>query len=146
MARSIADPPVLEPNLDQISWVPRRPQATYGNEANFDFDTARYGERSPSPASFISHADSMAPIGSAGAFKCDLMVKFLRQRQLEKVWSNTEDGEGVVLKRGKGDFVCQPSNLLVERNGLFAQVGQLNVKVFAANLALGQSADKSRLQ
>ena len=83
--------------------------------------------------SFISDAGSAAPLGSAGAFKCDIMVKFLRQRQMEKLWSNSDVEEGVVLKRGKNDFVCQPSELLFAHKGLFEQVSRLNVKVSCLN-------------
>ena len=90
--------------------------------------------------SFVSRADSTAPLGSAGAFKCDTMVKFLRQRQMKKLWSNNVGGEGVILKRGKNDFVCQPSELLFEQNGLFSQVCQLDVKV--SRLSLGDSFAK----
>ena len=71
----------------------------------------------------------MAPLGSAGSFKCNIMVKFLRQRQLEKLWSNSDIEEGVVLKRAKNDFVCAPSELLFAQAGLFEQVKRLNVKV-----------------
>lgn len=71
----------------------------------------------------------MAPLGTAGAFKCDIMVKFLRQRQMEKLWSNSDFEEGVVLKRAKNDFICQPTKLLFTQHGLFEQIGRLNVKV-----------------
>ncbi|OCT46451.1 Glycosyl transferase family 2 [Cladophialophora carrionii] len=114
--------------MDEISRMPQRPPMAYHND-DFDFEGPHFPTRSPSQMSFASHADSMAPLGSAGAFKCDIMVKFLRQRQMEKLWSNSVDGEGVILKRGKNDFVCQPSELLFENNGLFHQVCQLNVKV-----------------
>lgn len=83
----------------------------------------------------VSEADSMAPLGTAGAFKCDIMVKFLRQRQMEKLWSNSDVEEGVVLKRAKNDFICQPSELLFAHNGLFEQISRLNVKVCVAHLS-----------
>ena len=109
--------------------MPRMPNAAhFNNHMDFDLEPPHF-PRSPSQLSFISEADSMAPLGSAGAFKCDIMVKFLRQRQMEKLWSNSDIEEGVVLKRGKHDFVCQPSELLFARNGLFEQVNRLNVKV-----------------
>jgi hypothetical protein len=121
--------------MDQVSWVPRRPPMAHTTDNDFDFGDSPYSTRPPSQASFVSNADSMAPLGSAGAFKCDIMVKFLRQRQMEKLWSNSEDGEGVILKRGKGDFVCQPMNLLLERNGIFEQVSKLNVKASSCVLS-----------
>ena len=58
------------------------------------------------------------------------MVKFLRQRQLEKMWSyNGQAEEGVILKRGKDDFACQPRDLLGVRDGFYDQITRLNVKV-----------------
>jgi len=106
----------------------RMPQAQHNNDMDFQFQPPSF-PRSPSQISFVSQAESESPLGSAGAFKCDIMVKFLRQRQMEKLWSNSDIEEGVVLKRGKGDFVCQPSELLLAGNGLFEQVKRLNVKV-----------------
>ncbi len=122
--------------MDHIYQMPQRPPMAYHNDDDdFDFETPHY-PRSPSQSSFISNADSLAPLGSAGAFKCDIMVKFLRQRQMEKLWSNNVESEGVILKRGKNDFVCQPSELLFEQNGLFSQVSQLNVKVSKTSLVI----------
>lgn len=126
--------------MNNIYQMPQRPPLAYHNDNDDDYDveSSQYPRspsqmsgypRSPSQSSFVSRADSAAPLGSASAFKCDIMIKFLRQRQMEKLWSNSVEGEGVILKRGKRDFVCQPSELLFEQNGLFAQVSQLNVKV-----------------
>lgn len=62
--------------------------------------------------------------------KCDIMAKFLRQRQLEKMWSyNSNTEEGVILKRGKDDFICQPRSLVGVQDGFYEQVVRLNVKV-----------------
>lgn len=62
--------------------------------------------------------------------KCDIMAKYLRQRQLEKMWSyNTNDEEGVILKRAKDDFICQPRRLRHVQDGFFEQIVRLNVKV-----------------
>jgi hypothetical protein len=64
---------------------------------------------------------------------------------MEKLWSNSLDGEGVILKRGKNDFVCQPSELLFENNGLFHQVCQLNVKVSGQKRDERTCAKRTRL-
>lgn len=67
---------------------------------------------------------------SADSVKCDIMAKFLRQRQLEKMWSyNANDEEGVILKRGKDDFICQPRSLSSIQDGFYEQIARLNVKV-----------------
>ena len=85
--------------------------------------------RSPSAASFVSDADSETGILGGGSVRCDIMAKFLRQRQLEKTWSDSNQEEGVVLKRAKDDFICQPRELSEMPGGFFDQVKKLNVKI-----------------
>jgi len=63
------------------------------------------------------------------AFKYDIMVKHLRQRQLDKAWSHGPFEQGVVLKRGKDDFICKPADLLSVPDGFYEQIARLNVKV-----------------
>ncbi|KIW10772.1 hypothetical protein PV08_10071 [Exophiala spinifera] len=113
----------------EMNPVPRTPESVYSNDRFDSTWEPSFALRSPSRMSMASQADSSAPLGTAGAFKCDIMIKFLRQRQKEKLWSNNDTEEGVVLKRAKNDFICQPSELLFARNGLFEQISCLNVKV-----------------
>jgi hypothetical protein len=87
---------------------------------------------SPSNASVRSMESyrSNEGIVSGDSVKCDIMAKFLRQRQLEKMWSyNANSEEGVILKRGKDDFVCQPKGLVGVQDGFYEQICRLNVKV-----------------
>ena len=94
---------------------------------------------SPTGLSFISDARSVRSFNdnasdtrslNPGDVRVDIMVKFLRQRQLEKMWSyNGQTEEGVILKRGKDDFACQPRDLLGVRDGFYDQITRLNVKV-----------------
>jgi hypothetical protein len=89
-----------------------------------------YGDfRSPSPRSIRSEVDSVAELTSANMVRNAVMINFLRQRQLKRLWSDTNLDEGVVLKRSKGDFICQPEELLSLPGGFYAQVKRLNVKV-----------------
>src|SRR4051794_35839263 len=86
--------------------------------------------RSPSQASFVSDVESEYPVTPSEAFRNDIMLKFLYQRQLEKLWSDKSFNEqGVMLKRSKHDFICKPQNLLLRTDGLYDQVKLLNVKV-----------------
>lgn len=86
--------------------------------------------RSPSQASFVSGVESEYPVTPSEAFRNDIMLKFLYQRQLEKLWSDKSFNEqGVMLKRSKHDFICKPQNLLLRTEGLYNQVKLLNVKV-----------------
>jgi len=57
------------------------------------------------------------------------MIQYLRQRQLEKLWTDGNTAEGVVLKRGKNDFICQPPQLSAQMFGFYDEIKKLNVKV-----------------
>lgn len=63
------------------------------------------------------------------AVKCDVMIQYLRQRQMEKLWSDGNPNEGVVLKRAKNDFICQPPELSGHVFGFFDEIRKLNVRV-----------------
>lgn len=63
------------------------------------------------------------------AVKCEVMIQYLRQRQMEKLWTDGSITEGVVLKRAKNDFVCQPPELAQQLFGFFDEIRKLNVKV-----------------
>jgi hypothetical protein len=61
--------------------------------------------------------------------KCDVMVSWLHQQQLERLWGNGCHGEGVVLKKSRERYTAHPDFLKTERGGFFDQVVALNVKV-----------------
>jgi hypothetical protein len=79
--------------------------------------------------SIRSEVDSIAELTSANMVRNAIMINFLRQQQLKKLWSNMSLEEGVVLKRSKSDFICQPEELSSLRGGFYDQVKRLNVKV-----------------
>ena len=98
-----------------------------------------YGHlRSPS---IRSEVDSIAELTSANMVRNAVMINFLRQRQLEKLWSDSNLDEGVVLKRSKGDFVCQPEELSSLPGGFYDQVKRLNVKASHFHPLLDRLAD-----
>lgn len=61
--------------------------------------------------------------------KSDVMVTYLNQQQMEKLWANNLPEEGCVLKKGRDNFTCSPASLRYTRGGLFDQVVALNVRV-----------------
>lgn len=61
--------------------------------------------------------------------KFDVMLLYLRQQQLEKRWTSGNPTEGVVLRKSKNDYICQPPELLRQVNGVYDEVKKLNVKV-----------------
>lgn len=89
------------------------------------------------PRSFGSRPASIYPEGdfrNAAAndvleIKCDVMVNWLHQQQLESMWTSCGAGEGVVLKKIKDRYTACPSDLAETRGDLFDAVRALNVKV-----------------
>ncbi|KAK5074616.1 hypothetical protein LTR24_010057 [Lithohypha guttulata] len=57
------------------------------------------------------------------------MIQHLRQRQMERLWTDGDVTEGVVLKRAKNDFICQPPELQQQVFGCYDEIRRLNVKV-----------------
>jgi len=64
--------------------------------------------------------------------KSDVMVNFLHQQQMERLWTSHMPTEGVVLKKSRGNYTCSPDILRREIGGLFDQVVTMNVKVITS--------------
>lgn len=58
-----------------------------------------------------------------------IMVNWLRQMQMEKLWSVGSRGEGVILKKDRGSFVCCPETLKDGPSLLYNQVMGMNIRV-----------------
>jgi hypothetical protein len=108
------------------------PNFKWGGNSNFT--SSPWGSR---PASIY-------PVGDFrnGAFeeineiKCDVMVNWLHGQQEERLWTNNESGEGVVLKKGRGQYTCSPPELMTEEAGFFKAVETLNVRVCFCRFAI----------
>ncbi|KAL2353394.1 glycosyl transferase family group 2-domain-containing protein [Cryomyces antarcticus] len=61
--------------------------------------------------------------------KSDVMVNWLYQQQMERLWTAGGHDEGVVLKKGRGAYTCCPSDIIDEPVGFFKAVQTLNVRV-----------------
>jgi hypothetical protein len=70
-----------------------------------------------------SHADDINEI------KCDVMVNWLYQQQMERLWTAGGLDEGVVLKKSRGAYTCCPGDIVEEPYGFFKAVETLNVRV-----------------
>jgi hypothetical protein len=60
----------------------------------------------------------MPPRESIFDIKADVMVSWLHQQQLERLWSANMSGEGVVLKKARDNFTSSPPMLRNEAGGL----------------------------
>lgn len=61
--------------------------------------------------------------------RVNMMATYIYQDMIEKMWAHKLPGEGVVIKKRRGEFVCCPKDLQSEKDGLFAAVKALNVRV-----------------
>jgi hypothetical protein len=82
------------------------------------------------PSSIFPEGDFRnAPAESVLDIKADVMVSWLHQQQVEKLWSTSLPGEGVVLKKARDSFTCCPPSLRNEASGIFDQIAAMNVRV-----------------
>jgi hypothetical protein len=58
-----------------------------------------------------------------------IMVNWLRQMQMEKLWSVGSPGEGVILKKDRDSYVCCPETLKDHSPLFYNQVVGMNVRV-----------------
>ena len=61
--------------------------------------------------------------------KSDVMVNYLYQQQLERMWTIGNPTEGVVLKKSRANYTCSPEILHREVGGFFDVVAAMNVRV-----------------
>lgn len=60
--------------------------------------------------------------------KCDMMVNWLYQQQMELLWTAGGQDEGIVLKKSRGQYACCPSDIDQEPAGFFKAIQTLNVR------------------
>jgi len=61
--------------------------------------------------------------------KCDVMVNWLYQQQMELLWTAGGADEGIVLKKTRGAYTCCPADIVEEPYGFFRAIQTLNVRV-----------------
>jgi hypothetical protein len=91
----------------------------------------------PIPTHLTSRASSIIPAGdfrngdtgSILEIKTDIMVNWLYQQQMERMWSLKMPGEGVILKKARDSFACSPARLRQETNGFYDNIVAMNVRV-----------------
>ncbi|KAK4539659.1 hypothetical protein LTR36_010485 [Oleoguttula mirabilis] len=60
--------------------------------------------------------------------KSDVMVNWLYQQQMEKLWTAGGHDEGVCLKKGRSTYTCCPADIIEVPYGFYKAVETLNVK------------------
>ncbi|TGO57385.1 hypothetical protein BCON_0066g00340 [Botryotinia convoluta] len=81
------------------------------------------------PSSLYPEGDFRnGPRESVLTVRSDVVVSWLHQQQMEKLWAVGAPGEGVILKKAKGDFTCCPPSLRTEPSGIFDYIVAMNVR------------------
>lgn len=61
--------------------------------------------------------------------KCDVLAHWLRAKQEEKMWTEKRPGEGVFVKRSKGNYSFAPVELINDGTHLYEAIAKMNVRV-----------------
>ncbi|MCJ1310985.1 hypothetical protein MMC25_004654 [Agyrium rufum] len=90
--------------------------------------TPRYsGSR---PASIYPQGDFRnSAVDDIMDIKADVMVNWLHQQQLEKMWINGGPSEGVILKKSRNEYTCAPLEMSETRDDFYDAIRALNVRV-----------------
>lgn len=72
--------------------------------------------------------------GSVGSdslrdIKCEVLANWLHAKQEEKCWSQGNPGEGVFVKKSKGNYACVPATLINDDTSVYASIVEMNVRV-----------------
>ena len=108
-----------------LSWGPSVPNAPGRTSiaSNAPSAPSTHGLNS-TPAWFTASASELSDL------RADLMVQNIWQDQLRRVYaSGNGTGEGVVLKKAKGDYICAPAALRTDSKVFYDAICQLNVSV-----------------
>ena len=89
----------------------------------------------PGPTTpWTSRPASLAPGEEMSDTRCEILVSWLHQQQIEKTWFDVRaDDEGVVLKKSKGEYVSCPEYVGEAQHGFCRAVEALNVRVSPDN-------------
>ncbi|KXT09585.1 hypothetical protein AC579_8611 [Pseudocercospora musae] len=81
------------------------------------------------PASLYPSGDFRNSQSDINEIKCDVMVNWLYQQQMERLWTAGGIDEGVILKKSRGQYTCCPADIADEPYGFFKSIEALNVRV-----------------
>lgn len=65
--------------------------------------------------------------------KSDMMVNYIYQDMVERMWTSEGPGEGVVLKKKRRAYVCCPRTLETDEYPFFDAIRDMNVRVSLAH-------------
>ena len=99
-----------------------------GNELRSMPSTAKMRSRGPSAPNSLFPPEAFHTDKDVNNLKCDVMVTWLYQQQMERLWTTGARDEGVVLKVARDSYTCCPDHLRHESQGFYKAVETLNVR------------------
>lgn len=108
-------------NSGVMSPMPRYPSAI-GTPGN---GSSPWASR---PGSMFGNDNRMSQADELRDLKCDMMVNWLYQQQMELLWTAGGHDEGIVLKKSRGQYTCCPSDIDQEPAGFYKAIQTLNVR------------------
>lgn len=97
---------------------------------------ARVSESTPAndtPASVHSTLRSAAS-SAVRDMKCEVLAHWLYAKAEARLWTHDEPGEGVFVKKSKGNYAHYPPDLTDDKTGIGHAIAALNVPVSRALL------------
>ena len=61
--------------------------------------------------------------------KTEMMATHILGQQRKRLWCHGNPGEGVVLKKERGQYACAPATLMTDSGGFYEAVRAMNVRV-----------------
>ncbi|KXH66949.1 hypothetical protein CSAL01_02320 [Colletotrichum salicis] len=121
-ATETSKPNTLQPLAPQL-----KPQAAQ-RPAPYRTQSARTSARQSTVSLALTAGMRDKHASSIIDLRADVTVHSIYQDQLRKMYASAWNlGEGVVLKKGRNDYVCAPPQLSTVPNGFFDMATQLNV-------------------
>ncbi|KAL6705005.1 hypothetical protein ACN47E_007408 [Coniothyrium glycines] len=98
-----------------------RPSTSPGN-------SSIYSNGRPLQYPFLHGATSSAGSDTIRDVKCDILANWLHTKQEEKCWSMNNPGEGIMVKKSKGNYACVPQELMNDGTRLYPSIVEMNVR------------------
>jgi hypothetical protein len=61
--------------------------------------------------------------------KCDVLANWLHAKAEARMWMSGQPGEGIFVKKTKGNYALCPADLDFDTSGIFEAITEMNVRV-----------------
>jgi hypothetical protein len=84
-------------------------------------------------SSVSRHSTSDNGSDSVRDIKAEILANWLHTKQEERIWTFGSPGEGVFMKKSKGNYACAPFEVYNDGTGLHHAVTELNVRASSSH-------------